>query len=60
MVEVAQTSSPVSLDDSQLSNTRKLLDEIRTRIDVQETLVASEGLGRSNPVGRSGLTGPAE
>ncbi len=43
MVEVAQTSSPVSLDDSQLSNTRKLLDEIRTRIDVQETLVASEG-----------------
>lgn len=43
MVEVAQTSHPVALDDSQLSNTRKLLDDIRTRIDVAERLVASEG-----------------
>ena len=43
MVEVAQTSSPVSIDDSQLSNTRQLLDNIRTRIDVAERMVASEG-----------------
>ncbi len=43
MVEVAQTSSPVSIDDSHLSNTRQLLDDIRTRIDVAERLVASEG-----------------
>lgn len=44
MVEVAQTTSPVSLDDSHLSNTRKLLDEISTRIDIAERLVASEGV----------------
>jgi uncharacterized coiled-coil protein SlyX len=43
MVQVVQTTNPVSLDDSQLSSTRKLLDEIRTRIDVQETLANSEG-----------------
>ncbi len=43
MVEVAQTSSPVSIDDSHLSNTRQLLDDIRTRIDVAERMVASEG-----------------
>lgn len=44
MVEVAHASSPVALDDSRLSSTRKLLDEIRTRIDVAETLVANEGI----------------
>jgi hypothetical protein len=43
MVEVAQTASPVSIDDSQLSSTRQLLDEIRTRIDVAEKLASSEG-----------------
>ncbi len=43
MVQVAQTSNPVTLDDSQLSQTRQLLDEIRTRIDVAERTVASEG-----------------
>ncbi len=43
MVEVAQTSSPVALDDSHLSSTRQLLDDIRTRIDVAERMVASEG-----------------
>ncbi len=37
MVEVAQTSSPVALDDSHLSSTRQLLDDIRTRIDVVAT-----------------------
>lgn len=44
MVQVAQTSSPVALDDGQLSSTRQLLDEIRTRIDVAERMVASEGV----------------
>lgn len=43
MVQVAQTSNPISLDDSHLSGTRRLLDEIRTRIDVAERLAASEG-----------------
>lgn len=44
MVNVAQTNSPVALNDSHLSNTRKLVDDIRTRIDVAERLVASEGI----------------
>ena len=35
-LRVAQTSSELSLDDSQLSRTRTLLDEIATRIDVAE------------------------
>ena len=44
MVDVAKTSNPVALDDSSLSETRKLLDDIRTRIDVAERVVASEGI----------------
>lgn len=44
MVEVAQTASPVALDDSQLSHTKQLLDSIRTRIDVAEKMVANEGI----------------
>lgn len=35
-LRVAQTSSQLSLDDSHLSRTRDLLDEIATRIDVEE------------------------
>jgi chromosome segregation ATPase len=35
-LRVAQTSSQLNLDDSQLSHTRELLDEIATRIDVEE------------------------
>ncbi|NND95961.1 MAG: hypothetical protein HKN47_01375 [Pirellulaceae bacterium] len=35
-LRVAQTSSQLSLDDSQLSQTRSLLDDIATRIDVEE------------------------
>ncbi|MDA7492774.1 hypothetical protein N8510_01620, partial [bacterium] len=31
-----QTSSQLNLDDSQLARTRDLLDEIATRIDVEE------------------------
>ena len=43
VVQVAQTASPVALDDGQLSNTRQLLDDIRTRIDVAERMAANEG-----------------
>lgn len=35
-LRVAQTSSELSLDDSHLSQTRRLLDDIATRIDVEE------------------------
>ncbi|TWT80027.1 hypothetical protein CA13_14390 [Planctomycetes bacterium CA13] len=35
-LRVAQTSSSLALDDSQLSQTRQLLDDIATRIDVAE------------------------
>lgn len=35
-LRLAQTSSSLNLDDSQLSRTRALLDEIATRIDVEE------------------------
>lgn len=35
-LRVAQTTSQLNLDDSQLSRTRELLDEIATRIDVEE------------------------
>ena len=35
-LRVAQTASELSLDDSHLSQTRRLLDEIATRIDVEE------------------------
>lgn len=48
MVQVAQTSNPVSIDDSHLSDTRQLLDSIRSRIDVSERLVASEGALEGN------------
>lgn len=43
MVEVAQTTSAFKFDDSQLSRTENLLDDIQTRIEVAEKLVASEG-----------------
>jgi chromosome segregation ATPase len=43
MVQVAETSSGLSLNDSQLSQTRSLLDEIASRIEVSERLVDSEG-----------------
>lgn len=39
-LRVAQTSSELNLDDSQLSRTRELLDEIATRIDVEEEVMA--------------------
>lgn len=39
-LRVAQTSSELSLDDSHLSQTRRLLDDIATRIDVEEETMA--------------------
>lgn len=44
MVQVAETSSQLSLDDSHLSQTRQLLDDISNRIEVAERLVNSEGV----------------
>lgn len=46
-VRVAQTSSQLALDDSALSRTRQLLDDIATRIDVEEevTQVDAEYFG---------------
>ena len=38
-LRVAQTSSQLNLDDSQLSQTRELLDDIATRIDVEEETI---------------------
>lgn len=38
-LRVAQTSSQLALDDSQLSRTRALLDDIATRIDVEEEVM---------------------
>lgn len=38
-VEVAQTQSDLALDDSVLSHTRRLIDEIGSRIDVQEQML---------------------
>lgn len=43
MVQVAETSSGLSLSDNQLSQTRRLLDDISSRIEVAERIVDSEG-----------------
>lgn len=39
MIEVAETTSELSLDDSELSRTRELVEEISTRLDVAEELL---------------------
>lgn len=39
-LRAAQTSSQLNLDDSQLSRTRQLLDDIQARIDVEEEVIA--------------------
>ena len=39
MIEVAQTASEISFDDSRLSRTRELIDEINTRLDVADRLL---------------------
>lgn len=43
MVQVAETSSKLTINDSQLSKTRQLLDDIASRIDVAEKMIHSEG-----------------
>jgi chromosome segregation ATPase len=40
MIEVAQTSSQFNFDDSQLSRTRELVNDIGTRLDVTEKLMS--------------------
>jgi chromosome segregation ATPase len=42
MVEVAQTASEFNFDDSQLSRTRKLLEDIRDRIEVAGKMVDAD------------------
>lgn len=42
MIEVAQTTSDFNFDDSQLSRTKELIDNISTRLDVAEKLVNSD------------------
>lgn len=43
MVEAAQTTSEHSFDDSQLSRAKELITDLRSRLDVAERLVGSEG-----------------
>jgi chromosome segregation ATPase len=40
MIEVAQTTSQFNFDDSQLSRTRELVNEIGTRLDVTEKMMS--------------------
>jgi len=40
-LRLAQTASPLNLDDSHLSRTRELLDDIATRIDVEEEVATA-------------------
>ncbi len=42
MVEVAQTTSDFNFDDSKLSQTKELVDQVRTRIEVAEKLVNAD------------------
>jgi len=43
MVEAAQTTSDYQFDDSQLSRAKELVTDLRTRLDVAEKLVNSDG-----------------
>lgn len=43
MVQVAETSSGLNLSDNRLCQTRRLLDDIASRIEVAERIVDSEG-----------------
>lgn len=40
MVEVAKTASQIDIDDSQLSKTRKMIDDISARIDTEEEMLS--------------------
>jgi chromosome segregation ATPase len=42
MIEVAQASSEINIDDSQLARTRELIDDISARLDVTEKLVNTD------------------
>lgn len=42
MIEVAQTSSEINIDDSQLARTKDLISDISSRLDVAEKLVNAE------------------
>ena len=42
MVEVAQTTSDFNFDDSKLAQTKELVDQVRTRIEVAEKLVNAD------------------
>lgn len=42
MVEAAKTTSNLCLDDGRLSRTKQLIDDLKSRIDVSEKLVAVE------------------
>lgn len=44
LVQVAEASSSLNLNDSHLSQTRELLDDIRSRIDVAQQLTQNEAL----------------
>lgn len=43
MVEAAQTTSQVTVDDSRLSRVKELVQDLKTRLDVAERLVNSDG-----------------
>ena len=43
MVEAAQTTSNLCLDDGRLSRTKQLIVDLKSRLDVSERLVAAEG-----------------
>lgn len=43
MVEAAKTTSQLAIDDGRLSQTKQLIDDLKSRLDVSEKLVAAEG-----------------
>jgi chromosome segregation ATPase len=43
MVEVAQTTSNYSFDDSQLGRAKELISDLRTRLNVAERMITTEG-----------------
>ncbi|REJ70217.1 MAG: hypothetical protein DWQ31_01730 [Planctomycetota bacterium] len=43
MVEVAQTASELNVDDSRLGRAKELISDLRSRLDVAERVVNSEG-----------------
>jgi len=43
MLEAAQTTAEYNFDDSRLSRAKQLVDDLRTRLEVDEQLVNSEG-----------------